>query len=114
MRPSAPPERFLDHAGRDGAFSTRNGGLLRVSDLALATPVSKSVRLNGKSTCIRLELAYWRMLEQIARRQGMSVNSVLAQLDLEVQQRGAPVNNFSALVRVTTVVTLLRNAGVTL
>jgi len=104
---------------RDYARPTRNRRAMHerlfcAPDLALTLPVSKSVRLNGKSTCIRLELAYWRMLEKIAACQGVTVNAVLAELDLEVQQRGETVKNFSSLVRVTAVVTLLRRSGVTL
>ena len=86
--------------------------LLEDFDLTLTTPVSRSIRLNGKSTCIRVEDAYWRILELVARRQDVPVTKFLSLLDLEVQYTRGAVPNFSALVRVLAVVTALRQAGV--
>lgn len=94
--------------------SVGNAHLLKGFDLELTRPVSRSIRLNGKSTCIRLEVAYWRILERTARHQGVPVNKVLSQLDMEVQHAHGTVHNFSALVRVVAVVTLLRAAGMQL
>ena len=35
-------------------------------DMLQTQPVSRSVRLNGFSTCLRLEAVYWGILERIA------------------------------------------------
>ncbi|MCP6135162.1 ribbon-helix-helix domain-containing protein, partial [Klebsiella pneumoniae] len=42
-------------------------------DMRQALPVSRSVRLNGFSTCLRLEAVYWRILERIAEVNRCSV-----------------------------------------
>ncbi|KWV85395.1 hypothetical protein PFLmoz3_04949 [Pseudomonas fluorescens] len=34
-------------------------------DMGLAKPLSRSVRLNGFSTCLRLEQIYWNILTEI-------------------------------------------------
>ncbi len=69
-------------------------------DMAQAGPVSRSVRLNGFATCLRLEVVYWRILERIARANECSVSAVLSYVDREVQLRHGGVRNFSGLVRV--------------
>ncbi|WP_225917142.1 ribbon-helix-helix domain-containing protein [Pseudomonas farsensis] len=65
-----------------------------------AGPVSRSVRLNGFATCLRLEVVYWRILERIAQANGCSVSAVLSYVDREVHLRHGGVRNFSGLVRV--------------
>ncbi len=37
----------------------------------------RSVRLHGFSTSLRLENIYWRLLEEIAGRDGLSLNEIL-------------------------------------
>lgn len=69
-------------------------------DMGQAGPVSRSVRLNGFATCLRLEVVYWRILERIAQANGCSVSAVLSYVDREVHLRHGGVRNFSGLVRV--------------
>jgi predicted DNA-binding ribbon-helix-helix protein len=69
-------------------------------DMAQAGPVSRSVRLNGFATCLRLEAVYWRILERIAAANRCSVSTVLSYVDREVHLRHGGVRNFSGLVRV--------------
>ena len=76
-------------------------------DMGQARPVSRSVRLNGFATCLRLERVYWRILERIGEANGCSVSAVLSYLDREVHLRHGGVNNFSGLVRVVCVAWLL-------
>jgi len=104
--PSRPKAMDLKEDGRIA--------LLRDFDLDLIQPVAKSIRLNGKSTCIRLELAYWRILELLADQEGVPVNRLLSLLDLDVQYQPGVVTNFSALVRVVGVSHVLRERGVVL
>ncbi|MBD1552862.1 ribbon-helix-helix domain-containing protein [Pseudomonas typographi] len=73
-------------------------------DMALAVPQSRSVRLNGFATCLRLERVYWAILEQMARDNACTVSQVLSYLDREVHLRHGGVKNFSGLVRVICVV----------
>ncbi|MDD1014736.1 ribbon-helix-helix domain-containing protein [Pseudomonas rubra] len=77
-------------------------------EMNLAQPLSRSVRLNGFATCLRLEQIYWRILERIAKANQCSVNTVLSYVDREVHLRHGGVKNFSGLVRVICVVFLLQ------
>lgn len=76
-------------------------------DMHLARPVSRSVRLNGFATCLRLEEIYWKILDRIARANRCSINAVLSHIDRQVHLRYGGVKNFSGLVRVVCVVHLL-------
>jgi predicted DNA-binding ribbon-helix-helix protein len=76
-------------------------------NMRLATPIARSVRLNGFATCLRLEEIYWKILDRIARANGCSVNAVLSHVDRQVHLRHGGVKNFSGLVRVICVVHLL-------
>jgi predicted DNA-binding ribbon-helix-helix protein len=62
---------------------------------------TRSVRLHGVVTSIRLEHLYWDVLEEIARRDGMSVTHLIEKLyDELVEARGA-VGNFTSFLRVS-------------
>lgn len=74
----------------------------------LAEPYSKSVRLNGLATCLRLEKVYWNILSAIARSNNCSVNAVLSYIDREVHLRHGGVKNFSGLIRVVCVSHLIK------
>jgi len=76
-------------------------------NMSLAQPLSRSVRLNGFSTCLRLEQVYWRILERIAEANQCSVSAVLSYVDREVHLRHGGVKNFSGLIRVVCVAHLL-------
>ena len=76
-------------------------------DMLQTQPVSRSVRLNGFSTCLRLEAVYWGILEQIAAANQCSVSAVLSYVDREVHLRQGGVRNFSGLIRVICVAWLL-------
>lgn len=69
-------------------------------DMLQTQPVSRSVRLNGFSTCLRLEAVYWGILERIAAANQCSVSAVLSYVDRELHLRQGGVSNFSGLIRV--------------
>lgn len=73
-------------------------------DMGLAQPLSRSVRLNGFATCLRLEQVYWDILGDMARVNCCSVSALLSRVDREVHLRHGGVKNFSGLVRVVCVV----------
>ncbi|WP_439866002.1 ribbon-helix-helix domain-containing protein [Pseudomonas syringae] len=77
-------------------------------NMMLAEPHSKSVRLNGLATCLRLEKVYWNVLSGIANSNECSVNTVLSYMDREVHLRYGGVKNFSGLIRVVCVAHLLK------
>ena len=63
------------------------------------TSQTRRLRLNGQSTSIRLENAFWDVLDQIAKRDGMSTPMFISTLHSEVLElRGEP-ENFTSLLR---------------
>jgi len=79
-------------------------------DMALVQPSSRSVRLNGYATCLRLEQVYWNILGTMAAQNCCSVSSLLSHVDREVHLRHGGVKNFSALVRVVCVMNGIKQA----
>ncbi len=61
--------------------------------------VTRRLRLNGQSTSIRLERAFWGILDQIAEEEGISTPAFLSKLHSEVLQLHGEVSNFSSLLR---------------
>ena len=60
---------------------------------------TRSVRLGGHSTSIRLEAAFWQILEEIAAAQDVSVGRLLTRLHDEVLAFEGKANNFTSLLR---------------
>ncbi|HWH86926.1 MAG TPA: ribbon-helix-helix domain-containing protein [Pseudomonas sp.] len=80
-------------------------------DMALVRPLSRSIRLNGFATCLRLEQVYWNILGAMAEDNHCSVSTLLSHVDREVHLRHGGVKNFSALVRVVCVMNGVRQAA---
>ncbi len=60
---------------------------------------TRRLRLNGQSTSIRLENAFWEIIDQITRRDGLSTPVFISTLHSEVLElRGEP-SNFTSLLR---------------
>lgn len=83
-------------------------------NMDLALPQSRSVRLNGLATCLRLEGVYWNILSEIASCNSCSINAVLSYVDREVHLRYGGVKNFSGFIRVVCVTHLLDADGLQL
>ncbi|UFN49555.1 ribbon-helix-helix domain-containing protein [Roseomonas sp. OT10] len=62
---------------------------------------TRAVRLNGHCTSIRLEAAFWDILEDIAAAEGSTVARFASTLYDEVLERRGEVGNFASLLRVT-------------
>ena len=62
---------------------------------------TRSVRLHGVVTSIRLEHLYWEVLEEIARRDGMTVVHLIEKLYDELVTARGGVGNFTSFLRVT-------------
>ncbi len=62
---------------------------------------TRSVRLHGVVTSIRLENLYWDVLEQIARRDAMSVVQLIEKLYDELVEARGGVGNFTSFLRVS-------------
>ncbi len=61
---------------------------------------ARSLRLHGVATSIRLETLYWRVLEEIGKRDGMSVNQIITKLHDELIAAHGAVDNFASFLRV--------------
>lgn len=68
--------------------------------------VTRRLRLNGQSTSIRLERAFWRMLDQIALREGLSTPAFISKLHAEVLEQHGEARNFTSLLRCTCMIHL--------
>ncbi len=60
---------------------------------------TRSLRLNGQSTSIRLEETFWTLLEEIAASQEMTVPKFVSTLHDEVLEIHGEVRNFTSLLR---------------
>ena len=60
---------------------------------------NRSLRLNGQSTSIRLERAFWRILDDIAAREGVSTPAFISKLHAEVLELHGEARNFTSLLR---------------
>lgn len=60
---------------------------------------TRSIRINGHSTSLRLEAAFWTTLEEIAAQQGMTLSRFVAKLHDEVLELHGEVHNFASLLR---------------
>ncbi|MGL4239699.1 MAG: ribbon-helix-helix domain-containing protein [Beijerinckiaceae bacterium] len=60
---------------------------------------TRSIRLGGHATSIRLEAAFWTILEEIAAEQGVSMPRFLTKLHDEVLDFRGEIINFTSLLR---------------
>ena len=60
---------------------------------------TRSLRIGGHSTSIRLEMAFWDTLEEIAAKEGMSLAKFVTTLYAEVLDHHGEVKNFASLLR---------------
>lgn len=63
--------------------------------------VARSLRLAGYATSIRLEAAFWNILDEIAAAEGTTTARYLAALYEETLAHDGEIANFTALLRVT-------------
>ena len=62
---------------------------------------TRSVRLHGVVTSIRLENLFWQVLEEIASRDGMGVVQLIERLYDELVEARGEVGNFASFLRVS-------------
>ncbi|MEO0620747.1 MAG: ribbon-helix-helix domain-containing protein [Pseudomonadota bacterium] len=71
---------------------------------------TRSMRLNGHCTSIRLENAFWRVLEQIAASEGVSVPQFVSTVHDEVIELHGEAGNFTSLLRCACLVHIARQS----
>jgi len=62
---------------------------------------TRSLRIDGHSTSIRLEMAFWDTLEEIGTRDGMNVPQLLCKLYDELLEHRGDIPNFASFLRVS-------------
>ncbi len=67
---------------------------------------TRSIRLNGQSTSIRLEKIFWTLLEGIAAQEGMTVPRFISTLHQEVLLLWGETPNFTSHLRCICIVAL--------
>lgn len=79
-------------------------------------PVTRRLRLSGHSTSIRLERSFWRILDGMAAREGMTTPAFVSRLHDEVQEIRGGVRNFASLLRCACLIEMqqARGAGFTM
>ncbi len=72
---------------------------------------TRSLRLNGQSTSIRLEVSFWQMLDGIAEAEGFTTPGFISKLHSEVLEQNGEARNFTSLLRCACLQFLRREAG---
>jgi predicted DNA-binding ribbon-helix-helix protein len=62
-------------------------------------PETRRLRLNGQSTSLRLEAAFWDILDTVAAGEQMSTPAFISKLHDEVLEQHGETTNFSSLLR---------------
>jgi predicted DNA-binding ribbon-helix-helix protein len=74
---------------------------------------TRSLRIGGHCTSIRLEKSFWDTLEEIAATQNMSLAKFLTTLHDEVLDHNGEVRNFASLLRFSCLIYRSRNVTLT-
>lgn len=70
------------------------------AESGLWEPQTRSMRLDGISTSVRLERFFWTVLEEIGRRDDLSLSQLVAKLSRECAEAGHDPANFASFLRV--------------
>lgn len=62
--------------------------------------VTRSLRIDGVVTSVRLENFFWWALEDVAARDALTVNRLLGRLYYESRSEGHDLDNFASFLRV--------------
>jgi predicted DNA-binding ribbon-helix-helix protein len=69
-------------------------------------PETRHIRLNGQSTSVRLEAAFWAFLDELALAEGLSTPAFISKLHEEVLLLQGEARNFSSVLRCSCLVWL--------
>lgn len=81
------------------------------TDPAACEAVTRSVRIHGMVTSVRLEARFWEILDEIAASEGTTTAHFLGVLHDEVLELRGEVRNFASLLRVVCTTYLARRAA---
>lgn len=66
----------------------------------LWTSHTRSLRIDGVATSLRMETFFWNTLQRIAKRDGLTVNQLITRLYHESLDADHDVGNFTSFLRV--------------
>ena len=72
---------------------------------------TRSIRIGGHATSVRLETTFWIALEEIAAREGWSVSRFVNALHDEVLERHGEVRNLASLLRCSCLIYAAERGG---
>ena len=75
--------------------------LFKMQDPAAYASETRAIRLHGHATSMRLETSFWKLLEEIAAREGMPLGRFCAVLQDEITEEHGEIANFASFLRVT-------------
>lgn len=75
----------------------------------LSALLQRSMRINGRLTCLRLERIYWIILDEIAKEQQQSTAKLLSDIEIQVSLKSKEIKNFSGFIRVLCVRSVMKN-----
>jgi len=70
------------------------------ADPLLWQSTTRSVRIKGLATSVRLEAFFWKILADIARRDGLTLGQILTRFYNESVEEGHDLDNFASFLRV--------------
>ena len=70
------------------------------ADPLLWQSTTRSVRIEGLATSVRLEAFFWEILSDIARRDGLTLGQILTRFYHESREEGHDLDNFASFLRV--------------
>lgn len=70
------------------------------ADPELWTSTTRSLRIDGMVTSIRLENSFWSVLEEIAKRDSLTIPAMISRLYRESMEVGHDLGNFTSFLRV--------------
>ena len=73
---------------------------------------TRSIRLNGQCTSVRLEFKFWSILDAIAESESMSTPQFISKVHTEVMALHGESRNFSSLLRCACLVYLEHQADI--
>ncbi|MEZ8822393.1 ribbon-helix-helix domain-containing protein [Vibrio sp. 10N.222.54.A1] len=61
--------------------------------------VTRSIRIDGHATSVKLESSFWLVLEEIAHSQNLTVPRFISTVYTEALEHNGEVGNFASLLR---------------
>lgn len=75
-------------------------------------PETRHLRLNGQSTSLRLEAAFWDILDQMAEAERLSTPGFISKLHDEILLLHGEARNFSSILRCSCLIWLAQQTPV--